>query len=236
MMIKEMKKSSMMCYVLLEISSAIILSHVVVEQQKFHAQLQWKQQIDIQDLNINIVESLVSPHLQPENEVSKDEDDSGSDNDADDVKCIDGMSTDSHGRDKVRGQKRKFVVFDDQIASASQSLRALKRLARAKSEFDDTSGAKVENEDTSDVTDGILSNEDFQRIKQLKANIRKRMTKEERKALIKAGREDSVKYQSKAAVKQKKTGVLSNKQKEHKKAMPIAAKRSKIEDVNVRKR
>ncbi|GKC61182.1 hypothetical protein Tco_1088780 [Tanacetum coccineum] len=30
------------------------------------------------------------------------------------------------------------------------------------------------------------------------------MTKEERKALIKAGREDSVKYQSKAAVKQKK--------------------------------
>ncbi|GJS22669.1 zinc finger, CCHC-type containing protein [Tanacetum coccineum] len=36
------------------------------------------------------------------------------------------------------------------------------------------------------------------------ANIRKKMTKEERKALIKAGREDSVKYQSKAAVKQKK--------------------------------
>ncbi|GJW61281.1 protein SDA1 [Tanacetum coccineum] len=38
----------------------------------------------------------------------------------------------------------------------------------------------------------------------LEANIRKKMTKEERKALIKAGREDSVKYQSKAAVKQKK--------------------------------
>ncbi|PWA35262.1 ARM repeat superfamily protein [Artemisia annua] len=211
-----------------------------------------------------------------EDEVSEDEDedDSGSGSDEDDVKSIDGMSIDSHGSDKVRGQKRKFVDFDDQIDSASQSLRALKRLAGAKSEYDDTSGAKVENEDTSDVTDGILSNEDFRRIKELKAkkdaklalanhgilkkasdpksepfrvpssdqlslkrvdgytleaNIRKKMTKEERKALIKAGREDSVKYQSKAAVKQKKTGGLSNKQKEHKKAMPIAAKRSKIE-------
>ncbi|GJR08273.1 protein SDA1 [Tanacetum coccineum] len=211
-----------------------------------------------------------------EDEVSEDEDedDSGSDSDEDDVKSIDGMSIDSHGSDKIRGQKRKFVDFDDQIDSASQSLRALKRLAGAKSEYDDTSGAKVENEDTSDVTDGILSNEDFRRIKELKAkkdaklalanhgilkkasdpksepfrvpssdqlslkrvdgytleaNIRKKMTKEERKALIKAGREDSVKYQSKAAVKQKKTGGLSNKQKEHKKAMPIAAKRSKIE-------
>ena len=104
-----------------------------------------------------------------EDEVSEDEDDSGSDSDEDDVKSIDGMSIDSHGSDKVRGQKRKFVDFDDQIDSASQSLRALKRLARAKSEYDDTPGAKVENEDTSDVTDGILPNEDFWRIKELKA-------------------------------------------------------------------
>ncbi|KVI05649.1 Armadillo-type fold [Cynara cardunculus var. scolymus] len=128
--------------------------------------------------------------------------------------------------------------------------------------------------DASDSTDGILSNEDFQRIKELKtkkdaklalahhgllkkasdpkstvfkiptsdqlslkrvdgvtleANIRKKMTKEERKALIKAGREDTGKYQARAAIKQNKTGGLSNRQKEHKKAMPLAAKRSKVE-------
>ncbi|PWA84062.1 ARM repeat superfamily protein [Artemisia annua] len=189
----------MMCYGLLEIPSSIILSYyggraaeiscsIAVEKADRNSGFEHyvitafanalesvpmalAENIGLQPIEtLNIVESLVSPHLQPENEVSKDEDDSGSDNDADDVKCIDGMSTDSHGRDKVRGQKRKFVDFDDQIASASQSLRALKRLARAKSEFDDTSGAKVENEDTSDVTDGILSNEDFRRIKELKVN------------------------------------------------------------------
>ncbi|GKB61915.1 hypothetical protein Tco_0918101, partial [Tanacetum coccineum] len=63
----------------------------------------------------------------------------------------------------------------------------------------------------------------------LMANIRKKMTKEERKAIIKVGTEDNVKYQSKDVVKQKKTGGLRNKQKKHKKAMLDAAKRSKIE-------
>ncbi|KAI7727327.1 hypothetical protein M8C21_027599 [Ambrosia artemisiifolia] len=169
------------------------------------------------------------------------------------------------------GQKRKFADFDEQLDSASQSLRALKRLA----------GAKSENNDNSDTTDGILSNEDFQRIKELKAkkeaklalaqhgllkkgsdprsehfkipssdqlslkrvdgysleaNIRQKMTKEERKALMKAGREETGKYQSKAAVKQKKTGGLSNRQKEHKKAMPLVAKRSKIARVKREKK
>ncbi|GJY21143.1 hypothetical protein Tco_0393709 [Tanacetum coccineum] len=37
-----------------------------------------------------------------------------------------------------------------------------------------------------------------------KANIRKKMTKEERKAIIKVGTKDNVKYQSKDVVKQKK--------------------------------
>ncbi|XP_071690977.1 uncharacterized protein [Rutidosis leptorrhynchoides] len=203
-------------------------------------------------------------------EGSEDEDDSsGSDSDDLDAKSIDGMSVDSRGSDKVRGQKRKFVDFDEQVDSANQSLRALKRLAGARLENDasDAKAAELEN-------DGILSNEDFQRIKVLKAkkeakralshhgllkkasdpksepfkipssdqlslkrvdgytleaNIRKKMTKEERKALIKAGREETGKYVSKAATKQQKTGGLSNKQKEHKKAMPLAAKRSKIE-------
>ncbi|XP_024991765.1 protein SDA1 homolog isoform X1 [Cynara cardunculus var. scolymus] len=197
-----------------------------------------------------------------EDESSEDEgdDDSCSDNDNEEVKDIDGMSIDSQG---TRGQKRKFVDFDGELDAASQSLRALKRLA----------GPKLET-DASDSTDGILSNEDFQRIKELKtkkdaklalahhgllkkasdpkstvfkiptsdqlslkrvdgvtleANIRKKMTKEERKALIKAGREDTGKYQARAAIKQNKTGGLSNRQKEHKKAMPLAAKRSKVE-------
>lgn len=83
--------------------------------------------------------------------MSEDEGDvSGSDND--DVKSV----------GESKGQKRKFADFDEQLDSANQSLRALKRLAGAKLE---------ENNDTSDVTDGILSNEDFQRIKELKVSF-----------------------------------------------------------------
>ncbi|KAL7590750.1 hypothetical protein Lser_V15G41109 [Lactuca serriola] len=183
--------------------------------------------------------------------------------DDDDEEEVDGMSIDSRGSEKRKGQKRKFEDFDEELDGANQSLRALKRLA----------GAKLEGEAT--TTDGILSNKDFQRIKELKAkkeakvalanhgmlkkssdlkstagfkvptshqlslkrvdgfsleaNIRKKMTKAERKALIKAGREDGEKYQARAAIKQKKSGGLSNRQKEHKKAMPLAAKRSKVE-------
>ncbi|XP_076895970.1 uncharacterized protein LOC143548771 isoform X2 [Bidens hawaiensis] len=187
-----------------------------------------------------------------------------------DVSVSDNDDVKSVGESK--GQKRKFADFDEQLDSANQSLRALKRLAGAKLE---------ENNDTLDVTDGILSNEDFQRIKELKAkkeaklaltnhgllkkgldpksehfkvpssdqlslkrvdgysleaNIRKKMTKEERMALIKAGREETGTYQARAAVKRKKTGGLSNRQKEHKKAMPLVAKRSKIARVKRQKK
>ncbi|KAL2253700.1 protein SDA1 homolog [Sesamum indicum] len=150
---------------------------------------------------------------------------------------------------KSKAKKRKFADFEGQLNAASKSLRALKKLAGA-------SGNTSSNTD-----DGILSNEDFQRIKELKAkkearaaltqhgfkvpssdqlstkrvdaakleaNIKKKLTKEERLALIRAGREERGKYQSRTAMKQKKTGGLSNRQKEHKKAMPLAAKRAKI--------
>ncbi|GLT94661.1 hypothetical protein SLE2022_123900 [Rubroshorea leprosula] len=150
---------------------------------------------------------------------------------------------------KSKARKRKISDFDGQLVAADTSLRALKRLAEAK-----LGGP------TSDSTDGILSNEDFQRIKELKAkkeakialaqqgfkvpsseqlsvkrvdpamleaHIRHKLTKEERLALVRAGREDREKYQARTAVKQKKTGGLSNRQKEHKKAMPLAAKRAK---------
>jgi len=54
-------------------------------------------------------------------------------------------------------QKRKFSDFDGQLNVANTSLRALKRLAEAKRDHL-----------ASDKSDGILSNEDFQRIKELK--------------------------------------------------------------------
>ncbi|KAG8365994.1 hypothetical protein BUALT_Bualt17G0029900 [Buddleja alternifolia] len=148
-----------------------------------------------------------------------------------------------------KAKKRKFSDFEGELNAASNSLRALKKLAGAS-----------ENA-TSDTNDGILSNEDFQRIKELKAkkearttltqhgfklptsdqlstkridaatleaNIKLKLTKDERLALIRAGREDRGKYQARTAIKQKKTGGTSNRQKEHKKAMPLAAKRAKI--------
>lgn len=54
-------------------------------------------------------------------------------------------------------KKRKFSDFDGQLIAADTSLRALKRLAESKI------GCV-----SSDSSDGILSNEDFQRIKELK--------------------------------------------------------------------
>ncbi|XP_020527660.1 protein SDA1 homolog [Amborella trichopoda] len=175
-------------------------------------------------------------------------------------------SSEKRGGKKEEGEtnvrKRKRFDPSDQKPSAATSLRALKRLA-------------VEKMGTvsSVLTDGILSNEDFQLIKELKAkkeaktalavhgllkgnssakttslkvpdseelstkrvdpakleiHIRRRLTKDERLALVKAGREERGKYSARTAVKQKKTGGSSNRYKEHKKAMPIAAKRSKI--------
>lgn len=168
----------------------------------------------------------------------------------------------SVGEKEVKSQKRKFTDFGGQLNAAETSLRALKRLA----------GVKAEHA-SSDTTDGILSNEDFKRIKELKAkkdaktalahhgllkkgsdakatafkvpsseqlsakrvdpakleaHIKQKLTKEERLKLIREGREDRGKYQARTAIKQKKTGGLSNRQKEHKKAMPMAAKRAKV--------
>ncbi|KAL6969349.1 hypothetical protein U1Q18_029065 [Sarracenia purpurea var. burkii] len=171
-------------------------------------------------------------------------------------------ANDNTGGNESKAQKRKFPEFDGQLNAADTSLRTLKRLA----------GAKMK-QTLSDTEDGILSNEDFQRIKELKAkkearialtqhgllrkgldaksttfkvpsseqlsakrvdpakleaHVKKKLSKEERLALVRAGREERGKYQARTAVKQKKTGGLSNRQKEHKKAMPLAAKRAKV--------
>ncbi|XP_020700433.2 LOW QUALITY PROTEIN: protein SDA1 homolog [Dendrobium catenatum] len=180
------------------------------------------------------------------------EDDSGNDVENSDVEKVE---------DEPRKKKRKLEDRVGNLNAADASLRALKRLAGIKT-------AKV----STDEADGFLSNEDFQRIKKLKANkeakqalsqhgllgkdakststtfkipsseqlstkrldpakleahIRSKLSKEERLALVRAGKEDRGQYQARAAVKQKKTGGLSNRQKQHKKAMPLAAKRDR---------
>lgn len=173
------------------------------------------------------------------------------------------------GKKENKTQKRKFSDFDGQLNAADTSLRALKRLAGAQAE-----------PSSSDATDGILSNEDFKRIKELKAkkdaktalahhgllrkgdtratafkvpsseqlsakrvdpakleaHMKQKLSKQERLTLIRAGREDGAKYQARTAIKQKKTGGLSNRQKEHKKAMPMAAKRAKVAKSRVEKK
>eukprot|EP00262_Sarcandra_glabra_P008535 TRINITY_DN2205_c0_g4_i1.p1 TRINITY_DN2205_c0_g4~~TRINITY_DN2205_c0_g4_i1.p1 ORF type:complete len:823 (-),score=204.45 TRINITY_DN2205_c0_g4_i1:71-2539(-) len=190
------------------------------------------------------------------------EDDSADNDEDGDDDAEEEVGGDADNRDESKAGKRKFFDYDGELNAVDTSLRALKRLA----------GVKMAHT-PSDLTDGILSNEDFQRIKELKAkkeaklaltqqgllrkgvdsklasfklpsseqlsvkrvdpaklemNIRRKLNKEERLALVRAGREERGKYQARAAVKQKKTGGSSNRQKEHKKAMPLAAKRAKV--------
>lgn len=57
---------------------------------------------------------------------------------------------------KSTARKRKFSDFDGQLLAADTSLRALKKMTEEKLK-----------KPPSDSTDGILSNEDFQRIKEL---------------------------------------------------------------------
>ncbi|XVF85099.1 hypothetical protein PTKIN_Ptkin17bG0091300 [Pterospermum kingtungense] len=153
--------------------------------------------------------------------------------------------------EKAKARKRKLSDFEGQLIAADTSLRALKRLAEAKM-----------SHASSDSTDGILSDEHFRRIKELKAkqgaktalaqqgfkvpssdqlslkrvdpskleaHVKLKLNKKERLELVKAGREERVKYQARTALKQKKTGGLSNRQKEHKKYMPLAAKKAKAQ-------
>ncbi|QHO04284.1 uncharacterized protein DS421_13g439150 [Arachis hypogaea] len=67
-------------------------------------------------------------------------------------------------------------------------------------------------------------------------HVKQRRSKEERSALAKAGREDRGKYIPKKAANQKKTGGLSNCQKERKKKMPVVAKREKITKSHLEKK
>ena len=66
------------------------------------------------------------------------------------------IKDDASGLKGSKEKKRKLSDFDTQLISADTSLRALKKLA----------GGAVNN--ASDSADGILSNDDFRRIKELK--------------------------------------------------------------------
>ncbi|QHO54873.1 uncharacterized protein [Arachis hypogaea] len=67
-------------------------------------------------------------------------------------------------------------------------------------------------------------------------HVKRRRSKEERSALAKAGREDRGKYLPRKAANQKKTGGLSNRQKERKKKMPVVAKKEKIAKSHLEKK
>ncbi|KAG0495295.1 hypothetical protein HPP92_006289 [Vanilla planifolia] len=54
-----------------------------------------------------------------------------------------------------------------------------------------------------------------------------KLNKQERVAHVRAGKGNREKYKAKTIVKQKKTGGLSNRQKQHSKAMPLATKRAR---------
>lgn len=89
-----------------------------------------------------------------------DDDDRSDDNvsDSDDLESCsssDSDTSDVEGDDRTGTRKRKFTDFDQQLDTAKVSLRALKKLT----------AAKFENSPETD--DCILSNEDFQRIKEL---------------------------------------------------------------------
>ncbi|KAJ8899166.1 hypothetical protein K2173_011953 [Erythroxylum novogranatense] len=196
--------------------------------------------------------SSASDDHEDDNDSESREDSDGEEDsiDEDSDNGVDANDSDYDEEGEAKASKRKLSDFDGQLIAADTSLRALKRLAVEK-----LKGSSLNS------TDAFLSNEDFQKIKELKAkkaansalaqqgfkvpssdqlsfrrvdpskleaHIRRKLTKEQRLALVKAGREEREKYQSRTAVKRKKTGGLSNQQKERKKLMPSAAKKAKI--------
>ncbi|KAI0495784.1 hypothetical protein KFK09_022087 [Dendrobium nobile] len=144
------------------------------------------------------------------------EDDSGNDVENSDVEKVE---------DEPRKKKRKLEDRVGNLNAADASLRALKRLAGIKT-------AKA----STDETDGFLSNEDFQRIKKLKASKEAKQALSQHGLLGKDAKSTSTTFKipSSEQLSTKRldpakleTGGLSNRQKQHKKAMPLAAKRDR---------
>ncbi|CAN8274003.1 unnamed protein product [Cochlearia groenlandica] len=157
----------------------------------------------------NDVDTLVSGDEENDSDNLENEED-------DDGEASDSSSVEGSGNKEkaTKGKKRKLVDFDASLVTAETSLRALKRCAEAKSE-QPSSFAE---------SDGILLNEDFRKIKELKAK------KDAKSALARKGFKvpDSDKLRKKLVNPAKlETGGSSNRDKEHKKNMPRAAIRSK---------
>ncbi|XP_064950023.1 uncharacterized protein LOC135599157 [Musa acuminata AAA Group] len=214
-----------------------------------------KEDVDLSDDNMDISSELDASRKKSSNDICNDDDLSNHE-------CACDDNDEIKEEEKAKSKKRKFADYVGQLNTSESSLRTLKRLTMDKM-----------SQKASDETDGILSNEDFQRIKELKAkkeaklvmaqqgllrkgidskvssfkipsseqlsikpvdpamlevHIKRKLSKEERLALVRAGREDRGKYQARTAVKQKKTGGLSSRQKEHKKKMPLSVKRAKV--------
>ncbi|KAJ4763571.1 Protein SDA1-like protein [Rhynchospora pubera] len=171
------------------------------------------------------------------------EDEDDSDNDDEDDSGDEGSHDLQEKGRSDRGEKRKLDEYISKISAADASLRALKKLAMAKAH-------------ASEEANPILSNEDFKRIKEIKAkkqaeealvqhgvrrintdkplnpaklevHVRRKLTKEERLELARAAREEREPYIARTKLKHKKNAGLSNAQKEHKKIMPLAARRAK---------
>ncbi|CAN1312861.1 Protein SDA1 homolog [Linum perenne] len=198
-----------------------------------------------------------------ENAVEDDEDDASDD---DDLQAdLDDSDVDEIDSDLGSGEDKGEEIDDDEVEEEDEEPSDSEELDDADDEVEVSKSESNKRKRSEFDPDGFLSQEDFKRIRELQAkialtrhgfklpssdqlaqkpmdpskfeaHIRHKMNKEERLKLVKAGREDRGKYIARAAVKQNKTGGLSNRQKEHKKKMPLAAKRSRIAKSKVEKR
>ncbi|PIA26302.1 hypothetical protein AQUCO_09500042v1 [Aquilegia coerulea] len=134
---------------------------------------------------------------------------------------VDDIDEDKEDNEKLSTRKRKFVGHDEQQSAEGASLQAGAKAKKA---------AKIALANSKMPTFKIPDSEQLRRKRVDPAvfEARKKLTKEEKLESIRAGREERGKYQARAAVKQKKTGGLSNRQKAQKKEMPLAARRIKV--------
>ncbi|TVU00899.1 hypothetical protein EJB05_53630, partial [Eragrostis curvula] len=171
-------------------------------------------------------------HDEEMSESINDSEDEGSDQDED---------SDEEDKSKGNGNvpKRKLNDYIGQLNAADASLPAPKRLAGAKKaedfkrikELKAKKDAKLALAQHGLRKAGRLVAQGLQPLKfhllMSSAHVKVKLSKLERVAHIKAGRVDREPYVAKSFTKKKKTGGLSNKQKQHKKMMPLAATRAK---------
>ncbi|KAH0988723.1 hypothetical protein GBA52_000206 [Prunus armeniaca] len=162
-------------------------------------------------------DSVVAEDVDSDGSIDDDDSDvSGdADDEEDDEEDEDDEEEDSGTGVNYKVKKRKVSDFDKQLNDADASLRALKRLAKENMEhtsLDSTYGKEgcqicfdsawiVEKGCRSKSPGFRIPNSDELSIKRvdpakLEVHVKKRMSKEERLALVRAGREDRGKYQS----------------------------------------